>query len=77
MPIGQDLIVAIVALGALLMLVRNIMLGRRSGCGRGSCGCDSTQKPLEDRMGRRRELIQLQINSAAPTGGESPAQTKS
>lgn len=77
MPAGQDLIVAIITLGAMLMLVRNIMLGRRSTCGRGGCGCDSSKNPLDDRMGRRRELIQLQIGSPAAPDTQSSAQSKS
>ena len=78
MPTGQDLIVVIITLGAMLMLVRNIMLGRRSACGRGgACGCDPTKKPLEDRMGRRRELVQLQIGTPGPSDTETTAQSKS
>lgn len=77
MPTGQDLIVAIITLGALLVIVRNIMKGRRSGCGRGGCGCESTQKSFDDRMGRRRELIQLQVNTPEATGTESRTRIKS
>ena len=77
MPRGQDLIVAIITLGAMLMLVRNIMLGRRSACGRGGCGCDSTKNTLDDRMGRKRELVQLQITNQTAADTESTAHTKS
>ena len=77
MPSGQDLIVAIVTLGALMMLVRNIMKGRRSACGRGGCGCDSPSKPLDERMGRRRELVQLQVNTPRPAEADATAPTKS
>lgn len=75
MPNGQDLIVAIITLGALLMIVRNIMKGRRSVCGRGGCGCESNPNPLNDRMGQRRELVQLQVGTPAKPNSESKAQT--
>ena len=62
MPAGQDLIVAIVTLGALIIILRNIAKGRRSACGRGGCGCGTQSQPLDDRMGKRKDLVQLQVS---------------
>ena len=78
MPNGQDLIVAIITLGALFMLLRNIAKGRRSACGRGGgCGCGPQSQPLDDRMGRRKELVQLQVGRPSETDPKAASIPKS
>jgi len=86
MPAGQDLIVAIITLGALMIIIRNIAKGRRSACGRGGCGCapgpESTAQhgepnrsnpaDLGDRMGQRRELVQLRIDRSPSEAASHP-----
>jgi len=74
MPSGQDLIVAIITLGALMILLRNIARGRRSACGRGGCGCGPDSQPVGDRLGTRKELIQLNIQPAGES--QSPGQAR-
>jgi len=67
---GQDILVAIVVVGALLMIGREIRNGLRSGCDSGGCGCGRKARLPDDRMGRRRELLQVGLPKP-PRGTES------
>lgn len=67
---GQDILVAIVVVGALLMIGREIRNGLRSGCDSGGCGCGRKARLPDDRMGTRRELLQVGLPKPA-NGSES------
>lgn len=72
---GQDILVAIVVVGALLMIGREIRNGLRSRCDSDGCGCGRKARLPDDRMGTRRELLQVSLPKPPSATESNPRAT--
>ncbi|MBK8268957.1 MAG: FeoB-associated Cys-rich membrane protein [Planctomycetes bacterium] len=74
----QTVIVTVVIVAAAAYLIRCIVLASRSsatgGCG-GGCRCDDAAKAASDRLGRKRELVQLGSRNSDKSSSDASAES--
>ncbi len=73
----EYIFIAVLVTAAVLYLVRVMVASARSESGQcsGGCGCGASLRKRDDRLGRRREVIQVGVDRAQSQGddaGEPP-----